>query len=60
VLPSNSLESDLCPTGEPSRTQKTDAILYPRPQLAMDESNPTGNQRFAELGIPQTEEARSA
>ncbi|QDU98937.1 class I fructose-bisphosphate aldolase [Lignipirellula cremea] len=26
--------------------------------LAMDESNPTCNQRFAKLGIPQTEEAR--
>jgi len=26
--------------------------------LAMDESNPTCNQRFAELGIAQTEEAR--
>jgi len=26
--------------------------------LAMDESNPTCNQRFAALGIPQTEEAR--
>ena len=25
--------------------------------LAMDESNPTCNQRFATLGIPQTEEA---
>jgi fructose-bisphosphate aldolase class I len=24
--------------------------------LAMDESNPTCNQRFAKLGIPQTEE----
>jgi len=28
--------------------------------LAMDESNPTCNQRFAKLGIPQTEEARRA
>jgi fructose-bisphosphate aldolase class I len=26
--------------------------------LAMDESNPTCNKRFARLGIPQTEEAR--
>jgi fructose-bisphosphate aldolase class I len=26
--------------------------------LAMDESNPTCNKRFAQLGIPQTEEAR--
>jgi fructose-bisphosphate aldolase class I len=26
--------------------------------LAMDESNPTCNKRFAEVGIPQTEEAR--
>ena len=28
--------------------------------LAMDESNPTCNQRFAKVGIPQTEEARRA
>ena len=28
--------------------------------LAMDESNPSCNQRFAKLGIPQTEEARRA
>jgi fructose-bisphosphate aldolase class I len=28
--------------------------------LAMDESNPTCNQRFAKLGIPQTEDARRA
>jgi fructose-bisphosphate aldolase, class I len=28
--------------------------------LAMDESNPTCNKRFAWLGIPQTEEARRA
>ena len=28
--------------------------------LAMDESNPTCNQRFAKLGIPQTEEMRRA
>jgi fructose-bisphosphate aldolase class I len=28
--------------------------------LAMDESNPTCNKRFAVLGIPQTEEARRA
>ena len=28
--------------------------------LAMDESNPTCNRRFAQLGIPQTEEARRA
>jgi fructose-bisphosphate aldolase, class I len=27
--------------------------------LAMDESNPTCNKRFAKFGIPQTEEARS-
>ena len=26
--------------------------------LAMDESNPTCNKRFAKAGIPQTEEAR--
>src|SRR5271157_6200523 len=28
--------------------------------LAMDESNPTCNKRFAKLGIPQTAEARRA
>ena len=28
--------------------------------LAMDESNPTCNKRFAKWGIPQTEEARRA
>lgn len=28
--------------------------------LAMDESNPTGNTRFARLRIPQAEEARRA
>src|ERR1039457_6233355 len=28
--------------------------------LAMDESNPTCNKRFARVGIPQTEEARRA
>lgn len=28
--------------------------------LAMDESNPTCNKRFAALGIPQTEEAQRA
>src|SRR5665213_1215706 len=28
--------------------------------LAMDESNPTCNKRFAALGIPQTEEMRRA
>ena len=28
--------------------------------LAMDESNPTCNKRFAKLEIPQTEEARRA
>jgi fructose-bisphosphate aldolase class I len=28
--------------------------------VAMDKSNPTCNQRFARLGIPQTEEARRA
>jgi fructose-bisphosphate aldolase class I len=28
--------------------------------LAMDESNPTCNKRFAEFGIPETEEARRA
>jgi len=35
------------------------ALMVPdKGLLAMDESNPTCNKRFAKLGIPQTEEAR--
>lgn len=39
---------------------KTSQALIARDKglLAMDESNPTCNKRFARLGIPQTEEAR--
>jgi len=33
-------------------------VANDRGLLAMDESNPTCNQRFAKLGIPQTEEMR--
>ena len=33
-------------------------VACDRGLLAMDESNPTCNKRFAKLGIPQTEEAR--
>jgi len=37
------------------------AMMHPEKGLiAMDESNPTCNQRFAELGIPQTSEMRRA
>jgi fructose-bisphosphate aldolase class I len=35
-------------------------VAYDKGLLAMDESNPTCNKRFAVLGIPQTEEARRA
>ncbi len=38
-----------------------EAMLQPgKGLLAMDESNPTCNRRFAKLGIPQTVEARRA
>src|ERR1700689_766853 len=35
-------------------------VACDRGLLAMDESTPTCNKRFARLGIPQTEEARRA
>ena len=35
-------------------------VAYDKGLLAMDESNPTCNKRFAKLGIPQTVEARRA
>jgi len=35
-------------------------VAYDKGLLAMDESTPTCNKRFALLGIPQTEEARRA
>ena len=35
-------------------------VAHDKGLLAMDESNPTCNKRFAALGIPQTEEARRA
>jgi fructose-bisphosphate aldolase class I len=34
------------------------ALVADKGLLAMDESNPTCNQRFAKLGIAQTEDAR--
>jgi fructose-bisphosphate aldolase class 1 len=37
------------------------ALMRPgKGSLAMDESNPTCNKRFAKLGIPQTAEAHRA
>jgi fructose-bisphosphate aldolase class I len=41
------------------RTAKT-LVAGDKGLLAMDESNPTCNKRFAKLGIPQTEETRRA
>ena len=35
-------------------------VAHDKGLLAMDESNPTCNKRFAKLGIPQTEAARRA
>ena len=35
-------------------------VAYDKGLLAMDESTPTCNKRFAKLGIPQTEQARRA
>jgi fructose-bisphosphate aldolase class I len=35
-------------------------VAHDKGLLAMDESNPTCNKRFAKQGIPQTEEARRA
>ena len=48
---------------QPMNTQTlsdtANALMVPgKGLLAMDESNPTCNKRFAKLGIPQTEEAR--
>jgi fructose-bisphosphate aldolase, class I len=44
-------------TKELIRTART-LVADDKGLLAMDESNPTCNKRFARLGIPQTEEAR--
>jgi fructose-bisphosphate aldolase class I len=44
-------------TQELIRTART-LVADDKGLLAMDESNPTCNKRFARLGIPQTEEAR--
>jgi fructose-bisphosphate aldolase class 1 len=38
----------------------TEMVAGDKGLLAMDESNPTCNKRFAALGIPQTEERRRA
>ena len=38
----------------------TELVADDKGLLAMDESNPTCNKRFARLGIPQTEETRRA
>lgn len=46
-------------TAELKRTAKA-LVADDKGLLAMDESNPTCNKRFAKLGIPQTEEARRA
>ena len=48
---------------QPMNTQTlsdtANALMVPdKGLLAMDESNPTCNKRFAKLGIPQNEEAR--
>ncbi|MEP6791776.1 MAG: class I fructose-bisphosphate aldolase [Ramlibacter sp.] len=42
------------------RTTAAELVAGDKGLLAMDESNPTCNKRFAALGIPQTEEARRA
>ncbi|MGA2725436.1 MAG: class I fructose-bisphosphate aldolase [Bryobacteraceae bacterium] len=42
------------------RDTATTLVAGDKGLLAMDESNPTCNKRFAKLGIPQTEEARRA
>jgi fructose-bisphosphate aldolase class I len=47
--------------GEQELTTTAQAMMQEgKGLLAMDESNSTCNQRFAKLGIPQTEEARRA
>jgi fructose-bisphosphate aldolase class I len=47
--------------GEQELTTTVQAMMQAdKGLLAMDESNSTCNQRFAKLGIPQTEEARRA
>jgi fructose-bisphosphate aldolase, class I len=47
--------------GEQELTTTAQAMMQAgKGLLAMDESNSTCNQRFAKLGIPQTEEARRA
>jgi len=51
--------SDQMNTGELKETAQQLFKGY-KGLLAMDESNPTCNKRFAALGIPQTEEARRA
>ncbi len=45
-------------TGNPLMSTAQALVAGDKGLLAMDESNPTCNKRFARLGIPQTEEAR--
>ncbi|MGB8959422.1 MAG: class I fructose-bisphosphate aldolase [Candidatus Aminicenantales bacterium] len=47
-------------TGNPLMSTAQALVAGDKGLLAMDESNPTCNQRFARLGIPQTVEARRA
>ena len=53
------LEQDQMNPQDLMNTAKT-LVAGDKGVLAMDESNPTCNKRFAQLGIPQTEEARRA
>ena len=46
--------------GQQLRDTATTLVASDKGLLAMDESNPTCNKRFAKLGIPQTEETRRA
>ncbi len=46
--------------GQQLRDTATALVAGDKGLLAMDESNPTCNKRFAKLGIPQTEETRRA
>jgi len=47
-------------SGQTLRTTAAALLGGDKGLLAMDESNPTCNKRFAALGIPQTEESRRA
>jgi hypothetical protein len=56
---SSTQESSQMTTQELINTAST-LVARGKGLLAMDESNPTCNRRFARLGIPQTEKARRA